>query len=407
MAREKARYEQPFSVKILNDNFDLVTPISFNNLQWDRMYNQVGKFVIDGVVGEYDRDTWKYVYTSERKELGKISQVNLKKQQGRVNLTLSGLFVESELNNMVCYAKPSKFDDDTGTHYGTSILSTGSPQWVTAEGTADAVARAFYDGFKQISFRNYLVGDFEGTEGLVTKNFALDINWGTVANGNYKYSIHNRNNEQLGDKLYDILKESYASIEVIFDYENRTKTLNIIHGIDRTQDGHAFGVNPIAFSTTNGSVKAASIVTSNTGTKDAIIQTAEEETQTLVLANCLNDSIGRFTAESMSSNQSDFINDETPDPQAGDIAHKLSAMADASTRLHELEDVVNLEFDFVNSSYKYIEDFELGDVVSVDLPELNVSLDTQIIACHEVIKQGIWSMSMEVGKTVFRKRGNL
>ena len=407
MAREKARYEQPFSVKILNDNFDLVTPISFNNLQWDRMYNQAGKFVIDGVIGEYDRDTWKYVYTSERKELGKISQVNLKKQQGRVNLTLSGLFVESELNNMVCYAKPSKFDNDTGTHYGTSILSTGSPQWVTAEGTADVVARAFYDGFKQISFRNYLVGDFEGTGGLVTKNFALDINWGTVASGNYKYSIHNRNNEQLGDKLYDILKESYASIEVIFDYENRTKTLNIIHGIDRTQDGHAFGVNPIAFSTTNGSVKAASIVTSNTGTKDAIIQTAEEETQTLVLANCLNDSIGRFTAESMSSNQSDFINDETLDPQAGDIAHKLSAMADASTRLHELEDVVNLEFDFVNSSYKYIEDFELGDVVSVDLPELNVSLDTQIIACHEVIKQGVWSMSMEVGKTVFRKRGNL
>lgn len=407
MAREKARYEQPFSVKILDDNFDLVTPISFNNLQWDRMYNQVGKFVIDGVIGEYDRDTWKYVYTSERKELGKISQVNLKKQQGRVNLTLSGLFVESELNNMVCYSKPSKFDDDAGTHYGTSILSTGSPQWVTAEGTADEVARAFYDGFKQIAFRNYLVGDFEGTGGLVTKSFELDIDWGTVASGNYKYSIHNRNNEQLGDKLYDILKESYASIEVIFDYENRTKTLNIIHGIDRTQDGHAFGVNPIAFSTTNGSVKAASIVTSNTGTKDAIIQTAEEETQTLVLANCLNDSIGRFTAESMSSNQSDFINDETPDPQAGDIAHKLSAMADASTRLHELEDVVNLEFDFVNSSYKYIEDFELGDVVSVDLPELNVSLDTQIIACHEVIKQGVWSMSMEVGKTVFRKRGNL
>ncbi len=404
--KEKGRYEVPFSVKILDSDFNLVTPIYYDNLQWDREYNKVGKFVIDGVVGEYDRDTWKYVYTAERKEFGKISQVNLKKSGGKRTLTISGLFVENELNKMICYTKPSHFDDDAGTHYGTSVLSTNAPTWVTQEGNADVVARAFFDGFKQISFRNYLVGDFSGST-LVTKNFALDIDFGSVESGTYNYAVHTRNNERLGDKLYNILKESKASYEVIFDYLNRTKTLNIIHGTNRTQTSHAYGVNPICFSMTNGSIKSVSMVSSDTDTKDVVLQYAEDETQTLILINAMSDSIGRFTAKSMSSNQSDFINDETVDFNQADKDHKLAVMADASLRLHELEDVVNIQFDFVNSSYRYIEDFELGDEVSVDLPELGISLDTQIIACHEVIKQGVWSMTLEAGKAIIRKRGNV
>lgn len=404
--RRKGQYEIPFSVKILDSNFDLVIPIYYDNLQWDRQYNTVGKFVIDGVVGDYDRDTWKYVYTAERKELGVISQVNLKKTGGKRTLTISGLFVEQELNKMIVYAKPTKFDDDAGTHYGTSILSTNAPTWITQEGDADDVALAFFNGFKQISFRNYRIGDFSGTT-LVTDSFELDIDYGTTATGTYNNAIHTRNNERLGDKIYDILKESGASYEVVFDYLNRTKTFNIIHGVDRTQSGHAFGVNPICFSMSNGSIKQVSMVTSNTDTKDVMLQFAEDETKTLILVNALDDSVGRFVAQSMSSSQSDFINEETVDFPTADKNHKLAVMSDASLKLHELEDTINIQFDFVNSSYRYMDDFDLGDKVSVDIPELGVSIDTQIIACHEVIKKGVWDMTIEVGKAIIRKRGRV
>lgn len=406
--KKNSKYEQPFTLKILDADFNLVTLISYDNLQWDRLFNTVGKFVIQGVTGAqegYSRSRWKYVYTEKRKELGVISQINFKKEEDRKILTLSGLFLECELNRMVCYSKPTAFADSAGTNYGTSILSTGSPQWVTAEGTADVVARAFYNGFKQISFRNYLVGDFEGTR-LVDKTYALDIVWGTIAAGIYKYSIHNRNNEYLGDKLYDILKESYGSYEVVLDYDTKIKTINIIHGTIRTQTGHEFGVNPVLLSTKNGSVKKANIVESNTKTKDATIQYLADEEKTLILANALPDSKGRFERFAMASNQSDFIKEDTPDKAAADRLHKLSVMADASTRLHALEDVVNIQFDFVNSSYKYMEDFDLGDVISIDIPEIDVSMDAQIVACHEVVKAGVWSMSIEVGKQIIRKRGN-
>lgn len=386
-----------FSIKILDDDYNLVSLISYSALEWDREFNSVGKFIVEGVVGNFDRETWKYVYIEKRKELGKISQVNWKNEDGIKTLTISGVFVEDELNKMICYAKPTDFDD-VGTHTGTSILSKGSPTWVTAEGTADQVAKAFFDGFKQISFRNYDVGDFSGAGGLVTKTFELPIEFGIIEPGDYHYSIHNRNNEYLGDKLYDILKESHASIEVVFDYIKRTKTLNIIHGIDRTQDGHADDINPILFTSKNGTIRRASIVTSDTDTKDAMIQTSEDETKKIVLANALPDSAGRFYHEAVRSNESDFPND--------DRGFKLSVMADASTNLNGRKDKINVQFDFVLGSYKYMEDFDLGDIISLEVPEVGISADAQIVSCHEIIKNGVWNLEIEVGTPILRKRGN-
>ena len=404
---KNSKYEAPFSLKILDENCDLVTLINYTSVQWDREFNTVGKFVVEGVIGEYNRNTWKYVYTEKRKELGRISQVNWKKDANKSTITLSGYFIEAEVNKMICYAKPTHFDDDTDTHYGTSILSTDAPTWVTSEGTADNVAIAFFNGFKQISIRNYQVGDFEGTQGIKTNTYALDIQLGTVASGDYHYSIHTRNNEQLGNKLYDILKESYASYEVVLDYINKVKRLNIIHGIDRTQDGHDFGVNPILLSSKNGTIKKVSLVTSDTDTKDAVIQYSQDDTQTLILANVLPNSIGRFVAESMRSSQSDFINEDTPASTTQDNLHKLSVMADASDILNDKKDVLNIQFDYINASYSYMEDFDLGDIISVEIPEIGISVDTQIIACHEVIKSGVWSLSLDVGTTTLRKRGNI
>jgi hypothetical protein len=391
-------YEEDFSIKILDDDYNLVSLVSYSALEWDREFNSVGKFIIEGVGGNFDREAWKYVYTEKRKELGKISQVNWKSENGIKTLTISGFFVEDELNKMICYAKPTDFDDDAGTRSGTSILSKGSPTWVTAEGTADQVAKAFFDGFKQISFRNYEVGDFSGAGGLVTKTFELPIEFGVIEPGEYHYSIHNRNNEYLGDKLYDILKESHASIEVVFDYIKRTKTLNIIHGIDRTQDGHADDINPILFTSKNGTIRRASIVTSDADTKDAMIQTSEDETKTIVLANALPDSNGRFYHEAVRSNESDFPND--------DKGFKLSVMADASTNLNGRKDKINVQFDFVLGSYKYMEDFDLGDIISIEVPEVGISADAQIVSCHEIIKDGVWNLEIEVGTPILRKRGN-
>lgn len=394
--------EQGFPIKILDDDFKLVTIINYSGLSWQREYNKSGQFTIEGVVGDFDRTTWKYVYTEKRRELGRIQQVNWKQQNYKQTLTLSGYFLEEDLNRMICYPKPTNFDD--GNHYRTSIVSTGSPEWITQDGDADQVAKEFFNGFKQITIRNYEVGDFDGTGGLVTKTFTLPISFGTIAEGEYQYAIHTRNGEYLGDKLYDILKYSNASFNVDFDYMTGTQTLNIVHGTDRTQDGHAYGINQCVFSSKNGTIKTASIVTSNAKTKDAMIQISESNEEVIVLANALPTSTGRFSKESLSTNVSDYFNE-----QAGthdDAGYKLSAMANASTRLHSLEDTMNIQYDLVNGSYEYMTDFDLGDTISIVIPEIGINTDAQIISCHETIKNGTWDLNLEVGTPVMRKRGN-
>ena len=394
--------DKVFSIKILDSNFDLVTMLKFSDLQWDREFHKAGKFVVDGAKGHvpFSRSTWKYVYSEKRKELGKITQANWKQDETTTSLTLSGYFVEDELSKMIVYPKPTHFYNDSGTNAGVSINKlTDTPEWVSQKDTADVVARAFFNGFKHINFTNYAIGDFDGTS-LVTSDFELDIDFGTIDtdHGSYNTARHTRNGERLSNKLYNILKPSYASYEVVFDYLNKTKTLNIIHGVDRTQNGHAYGVNPIVLTSKNGSIKTVSVMISDTDTKDAVIQKTDEDDATYVLANSKSDSIGRFIYQDSQAIRSEYDTDD---------AYKLAVMSDASSALYDKRDITNISFDYINSSYEYMTDFDLGDIISVDVPEIDLSADVQIVGCHEVIKQGVWSLNLEVGTPIIRKRGKM
>lgn len=395
-------HEKPFTVKALNERFELVALVVYSNLQWDRKFHQPGQFILELDAGQYTNE-WRYIYTEQRPELGEISQVNFKKENnGRKTVTLSGLFMEKELNKMICYPMPSAFDDDPGTHYGTSILKTGSPLWLSQDSTADQVARAFFEGFKKISFRNYAVGD---NSEIQTSTFELPITYGTTAPGEYKRAIHTRNGEQLGAKVYDILNESNASYRIPLDYDTGTLSFNIIHGINRTESQQDENINPVVLSTKNGTIKEASFVKSNTDTKDVMIQYSQSDEQTLVLANAKPGAIGRIMATTMSANQGDYIKEDTPDKAAADREHKTAVMADAMVKLYEKRDKINIEVDIDTGSYRYMEDFDLGDIVQLEIPEIGISADAEIAEVHEVMKNGTWSISLTVGTPIIRKRG--
>ena len=403
------KYESPFTIKILDENYELLTLLQYSNLQWNRKYNAVGVFSIELSGPMIYTKNWKYVYTEARKELGVITQVNWKKNKASQTVTISGYFAEYELNNMICFSKPSFYANSSGTHYGTSVL-TPSPDWVSQEDTADVVALAFFNAFKQISWKNYKVGD-DASSTLTEQSAELDITAGAVDNdhGVYLSVCHTRNNERLADKLYDILRSSKASFQVLYDFENNTKTLNIVHGIDRSQSGHAFGVNPVSLSTKNGTIATASVVTSVTSTKDAVIQYQEgnENEDSLILINAKPDNPTRFMVSNIVTNQSEYIKDDTADKPTADKNHKLAVLADATNMLLNNQDVINIQVDYQLSSYRYMEDFDLGDIISVDIPEIDLSFDAQIVECNEVVKSGTWSLNLTLGDAIIRKRGNV
>lgn len=403
-------YEEPFEIMALDENFEIVSLISYANLQWTRKFHEVGTFSVQ-LRGRQYNSNWKYIYSKKRKELGIISQVNWQKKNYIELVTISGKFVEDEVNKMIVYPLPTKFYDDSGTladgKEGTCLLKNeGLPTWLMQSGTADVVAREYFNAFKKIAWTNYQVDDYEGSS-LVTTVRELDINFGSIdnANGNYHYSEHNRNHERLGDKLYKILKPSGASFEVIWDYETHDKTLNIIHGKDLTQ-GNTFGNNPVLFSSANGNIISASLVVSNTNTKDTMIQTSESKDKVYVLINELPDASGRFEHVGMQTAVQDYFNEDTPDLSIADKNFKIAVMSDSDKELTKYTDKQNIEFQIYRGSYQYMIDYDLGDLISVEISEIGLSLDARIISCYEVVKEGVWELTLEIGTPLIKTFGN-
>ena len=401
-------YEEPFEIMALDSNFEIVSLISYANLQWSRKFHEVGTFSVQ-LRGRQYKSNWKYIYSKKRKELGIISQVNWQKKNYIELVTISGMFVEEEVNKMIVYTLPTKFYDDTGTlsdgKEGTCLLKDeGLPTWLSQSGTADIVARNYFNAFKKISWTNYQVDDYAGNT-LVTTTRELDIEFGTIdsSNGAYHFSEHNRNNERLGDKLYKILKPSGASFEVIWNYDTHEKTLNIIHGRDLTQ-GNENHNNPVLFSSANGNIISASLVISNTNTRDTIISTSKNKEKVYVLVNELpgDNTSGRFAHMGMTTAAQDYFNNDTQDLAAADKAFKISVMSDADKELEKYKDKQNIEFQIYRGSYQYMIDYDLGDLISVEISEIGLSLDARIIACYEVVKEGVWELTLEIGTPLIK-----
>ena len=400
----KPKFEAPFTLKALDSNFELVSLVSYSNLQWNRKFHEPGSFSVVIDADQYSPE-WKYLYSEKRRELGEISQINWNKEANSQELTLSGLFMEKELNRMIVYPRPTNFDNDAGTHYGTSIIKEAdTPTWLIQKGTADKVALAFFEGFRKIKWRNYRLNGLT-VEALETREIALNIEAGTIAPGEYKPASHTRNGERLGNKLFDILSESLASPAIDFDYYAEKFKFNILHGTDRTIDNPDTEINPVVLSSTNGTVTKAQIVKANTETKDAVLSISESDDLTLVLVNADKNGFGRFEKQDMNSKQGDYITEETVDKPAGDRQHKLAVAADAALALYDKKDKFNVELELNKGSYRYMEDFDLGDKITIEVPEMKLSINAQIICCFEVVKEGTWSVSIEIGTPLLRKRG--
>lgn len=387
-----------FDVIALDKDFNVASLVTYSNLQWSRKYHEAGTFSVSVLMSQYSSD-WKYIYTKDRPEVGKITQVNYLTQGSMAMIVLSGYFLEKELDDMVVYPLPTTFaiEGQESEYYADSIL-TGQADWIGWRDTADVVAHKFFNAFKSIRFQNYEITNREKQNiQQVVKEFGLDILDGTTdtQHGEYKIADHNRNGEQLGWKCYSILKPSGASYRVRLDYLNSVKYFDVIHGRD-LRDINEAGNNPVVFSSVYGNIRNVNIVKSVTDTKDAVVQYVTDSSEpqpSIVLVNAEPDAKGRFLAQSIARTYSQY-NDNT---------FKYDAMHDAGNALADHEDVLNISFEASVGSYEYMTDFDIGDLVSIEIPEMDISADARLIGCYEVINKSNWSMSLEFGTPILRR----
>lgn len=370
-----------FNVIALDGRFGIVSLLRYTNLQWNRKYHEPGTFSIQIPLEQYSSEI-NYIYTKDRREIGQVSQVNYINQSGYKNVNLSGYFLENQLNRRIAYPKP----------FVTNIKN--NPSWTYREGKAENVAFAFFEAFKDVVF-----DDIHSDAGIDPPfNSLLGIETGSNQ-GRGNTARHERNGEQLGSKIYQILKPSGMSFHVDYDFLTGKKIFNVWQGKDRTSEQK--GNNPIVFSTKYGNIKNPNVLLDNTSYKNAVIAKSDYQNDgkdiTYVKAfigdGRADDYSDNFIYNETSINRSEYDEDSFND----------TIQNESKLLLNDLAKTINVEFDAMEGSYEYMDDFDLGDNTSIEIPEIGISATARLIGCYEVVKSGKWSMTMEFGTPIIKK----
>lgn len=369
------------NIMALDRDFNLVALLRYTNLQWSRMYHECGTFSIQIPLEQYN-SSFKYIYTKDRPETGKITQVNYVSNQGQQFIQLSGYFMENELNRMVVYAKGE----------GNII---GNPTWAEKTGVAEDVAYDFFNTFSQIQY-------YGGSMEEVTYRLGVA---GGVNQHRGSYVQHARDNSYLGNKIYHILKSSGMSYRVMYNFEDDDKYFEVWAGKDRTSEQTEN--NPVIFSTQYGNIKNPNVLIDNSTYKSGCIvvnsknnnnDSGEGGSSTYVRALMDFDEFqedNAFLSYQSSINVDDFENLE-------DYFRTLDSEG-RSEKDSKWVRTMNVEFNALVGSYEYMQDFDLGDVCNIEINEVGISADARLIGCYEVVKNNSWSLTLEFGTPIIKR----
>lgn len=352
----------------LDANFEILSILSYTGLQWSRKYYESGIFSIEIPLELYDNRI-KYIYSKDRPEIGIVTQRNYIVTDTYKSYNLSGYFMESELDKHVCYP------------IGTNTNITNSPTWTDLEGVAEDVAYDMFNGFKKVDF----------TDGGASYSLDLGIESGTSKSRGEVVEIDRQGNP-LGKTIYSILEPSEMSYRINYNFLNNQKVFEVWKGVDRTQDNQE-GNNQIVFSTRFGNIKQPNILIDETEYKSAYIAHANKDNVPFVHARTFERNNPSVVFVKSSANSNDYkTNDKF-----------IKAMhAEGINTLANYTVKINVEFDAMEGSYKYREDFDLGDKCSIEVPEIGLSADAVLIGCYEVIRRGVNTLSLEFGTPVLK-----
>lgn len=365
----------PINLMALDANYNIVALLECTNIQWSRKYHECGTFSIQIPLSQYNA-SFKYIYTKDRPELGRISQINYSNTSGYQSVQLSGYFAEHELNRMVVYSK------------GTGNV-INDPIWAEKIGYAENVAYDFFNAFSSIQF----------DDGASNVEYGIDILPG-VSEGRGRRVHHVRENSYLGDKVYDILKSSGLSYRVDYDFNNNTKTFNVWSGLNRTEE--QLDNNPVVFSTKYGNIKNPNILIDDSTYKSGSIVVNQSGSE----GNATAYTRVTIDPDEIPGDNAFLIFKSSTNPDDYSTLDEFYTALDAegqTERTSRWTRTINIDFDAMSGSYKYMEDFDLGDVCSIEIQEVGVSINARLIGCYEVIKQNTWTLTMEFGTPIIKR----
>ena len=318
----------------LGESFEvLAVCIPYVNLQWNRRYYEPGDFSMQ--VGAEDFDpAWAYVWSPERPEMGMVQKVAYSADGGYDGtVQVSGFFVEKMLDDRVCY-----------------------PRYTGDEQATETAVRKIFAAY---------------SEGLpISLGPANDPPIGDRTQSDFS-------DDELGTKLYSILETREASLRVAYDLEANALRLSVWQGLDRTQGQ---SVNPWAvFSTAWGNLSGESVDLDASAYKNACLVLAQED----------GDGVPGVTLTVDLSAEGEMrrlmlLDKRSSKPEDGQSAEDFRAALEqeAMEALADAQPVTTVDADVEG----YLDSFDLGDRVSVDIPAVGLAMDARVVEVNEVFK---------------------
>lgn len=365
-----------FDILVMDENYEILSILNYNILQWTRKYYESGSFSIYIPIETYD-SRMKYVYTKDRPEVGIIEQVNYFIDIGIKYVVISGYFLENLLSRMIVYQKVFRINTNMQFYNDTTLY----------KGKAEDVATRIFNDFKSVY---YLDSNFNDHE------IVLDI-VADASKSRGKQSEHTRQNEYLSNKIYSILKPSRMSYRVYKDWTNVDSNLRFKCwvGKDRTEQNKA-GNKPVIFSTKYGNIIKADVLISSIDYRNAYLVTREGLEEEYKWNYVGTEDETERNGISYNSRMIHVLSGENASDYEDDRLTFFNVLAsEGHERLLDYPKRLSIDIDTIESNYEYITDYDLGDVCSIEIPEIGLSVDGVISGIYEVVKEGVMKITLE------------
>lgn len=328
----------------LDSEFKILKMIRASNIQWRRKYYECGSFSIQ-ISPEYYEPLAKYIYTPDRKEIGVISQINYIKDKRQTYIQISGLFAESLLDKAVCFSEESIQSSNVG-----KALIKFAQTWYT---------------------------QCECVPNIIFKN-------PTFYAGDTKF---NAIGDNIGKKMYTMCKLHKISYSI--SLEDSNLVCRLYQGVDRSVEQSSNDV--IIFSTTFNSLNKLNLLISDTDYKNHYLAKLSGQ-----VVGAESEYVYRYTKDASITDKRWVTID------VSEITDDYSTALNqcSQTLTNEYDKVIDLDFDTDSSNYEYLKDFDLGDIVTVLIPELGLNSSSRIIEITETFKKNSHKLSLKFGNKI-------
>lgn len=316
------------------------------NVQWNAKHYECGDFSIQISTDDYETD-FAYVYCNDREQMGIIQKVSQTQNVKGKFTQLSGFFLERLLHDYVIR--------EAETAAGENICAF-----------AARIIQKYAD---------------QG-------NYTIDP-WGTLG----QPVTMQLTPGFLDEALFSMLKQQKIAFRVYYDFVADELHIRFAQGLDRTQSQTTN--NTVVFSPELKNLDNIEYNADSSNYRNYAIVVGgdlENDPVTVIVdARITGDRRRELRVEAGEIRKEEGMTDE-------DLQDALKARG--QEELAQYLDIRNISFDTQNDMVTYLEDYDLGDIVDIIVPDMGQAYESEIIEVDEVLKNNQHTINLILGDKI-------